>query len=56
MLEPRSYRVRIDGAGRVTIPIDARTRYGFTPGTEIVIVHLGGSLVLMHQLPESAKQ
>jgi bifunctional DNA-binding transcriptional regulator/antitoxin component of YhaV-PrlF toxin-antitoxin module len=37
--EPTSYRARIDGAGRVTIPIDLRRLHRIQSGDEVVLVH-----------------
>jgi AbrB family looped-hinge helix DNA binding protein len=41
-----SYSVKVDGSGRIVIPVELRERHHFSPGDEIVLQEIDGYIAL----------
>ena len=41
-----SYSVKVDGSGRIVIPVELRERHHFSPGDEIVLQEIDGHIAL----------
>ena len=41
-----SYSVKVDGSGRIVIPVELRDRHHFSPGDEIVLQEVDGQVSL----------
>jgi AbrB family looped-hinge helix DNA binding protein len=41
-----SYSVKVDGSGRIVIPVELRDRHHFFPGDEIVLQEIDGHVAL----------